>query len=84
MTELNKQNTVFFPNLDGLRFVAFLLVFVNHAASSLGFVSSNSLVNNFRTKFLLVGDLGVNFFFVLSGFLITYLLLKEKPKLRAG
>lgn len=80
MTDLNKQNTVYFPNLDGLRFVAFLLVFVNHAASTLGFQTSNSLVNDIRTKFLLVGDLGVNFFFVLSGFLITYLLLKEKEQ----
>lgn len=80
MTDLNKQSAVYFPNLDGLRFVAFLLVFVNHAASTLGFQTSNTLVNDIRTKFLLVGDLGVNFFFVLSGFLITYLLLKEKEQ----
>lgn len=80
MTDLNKPNSVYFPNLDGLRFVAFLLVFVNHAASTLGYQTGNSLINDIRTKFLLVGDLGVNFFFVLSGFLITYLLLKEKEQ----
>ena len=54
MTDINKQNTVYFPNLDGLRFVAFLLVFVNHAASTLGFQTNSSLVNDIRTKFLLV------------------------------
>jgi peptidoglycan/LPS O-acetylase OafA/YrhL len=51
---------VHFPNLDGLRFVAFFLVYLQHG---------------FRAGEL--GDDGVSFFFVLSGFLITYLILAE-------
>ncbi|MES2139121.1 MAG: acyltransferase [Bacteroidota bacterium] len=80
MTDLNKQNAIYFPNLDGLRFIAFLLVFVNHVVACLGHKTVNPLVNKIKTDYLLNGDLGVNFFFVLSGFLITYLLLKEKEK----
>lgn len=72
------QNKVFFPNLEGLRFFAFFVVFVNHAISSLGFYNPSKTFVFIRTHFLLNGHLGVSFFFVLSGFLITYLLLKEK------
>lgn len=69
---------LFFPNLDGLRFFAFFAVFVNHAFACLGF-SSQLVPFNFLIKhFLMNGDLGVSFFFVLSGFLITHLLLEEK------
>ena len=80
MTDLNKQSATYFPNLDGLRFLAFLLVFVNHVVATLGHKTVNPLVNKIKTDYLLNGDLGVNFFFVLSGFLITYLLLKEKEQ----
>ena len=80
MTDLNKQNTLYFPNLDGLRFIAFLLVFVNHLVACLGHKTTTPIVNKIKSDYLLNGDLGVNFFFVLSGFLITYLLLKEKEK----
>jgi peptidoglycan/LPS O-acetylase OafA/YrhL len=66
-TEEN-QSRPYFPHLDGLRFFAFLFVFVSHIAR---FVWERAL-------FLTQGDLGVSFFFVLSGFLITYLLLFEK------
>lgn len=58
----------YFPNLDGLRFFAFLIVFISH---SVLFLWNGDL-------YLAQGDLGVNFFFVLSGFLITYLLYYEK------
>ena len=58
----------YFPNLDGLRFFAFLFVFISH---SVIFIWQ-------RAYFLVIGDLGVSFFFVLSGFLITYLLFFEK------
>ncbi len=54
------SDRIFFPNLDGLRFAAFLLVYIQH-----GFGVPRA------------GGVGVAFFFVLSGFLITYLMLAE-------
>jgi peptidoglycan/LPS O-acetylase OafA/YrhL len=51
------------PGLDGLRAVAFILVFFIH------------------TNFILVGWTGVLLFFVLSGFLITGILIDMKEKL---
>jgi len=64
----NASARPYFPNLDGLRFFAFLFVFISHATL---FIWQGP-------AFLAQGDLGVSFFFVLSGFLITYLLLFEK------
>ncbi len=69
---------VYFPNLDGLRFLAFFGVFLFHS-----FYTPDSAIRA-RTAYQWAhgltrsGDLGVNFFFVLSGFLITYLLLSER------
>ncbi|MGH9759545.1 MAG: acyltransferase family protein, partial [Blastocatellia bacterium] len=54
------ESRIFFPNLDGLRFCAFFLVYLSHGL----------LIGR-------LGDIGVSFFFVLSGFLITYLILAE-------
>jgi len=73
-----QQTKIFFPNLDGMRFIAFFVVFINHAVGCLDFRNSNTYYSFIRDRFLLGGDLGVNLFFVLSGFLITFLLLKEK------
>lgn len=75
MKHLNKT---FFPHLDALRFFAFFAVFVNHVFNSLGYYNSDSNYKFIVKTFLSNGDLGVSFFFVLSGFLITYLLLEEK------
>ncbi|RKD86521.1 acyltransferase family protein [Mangrovibacterium diazotrophicum] len=77
-----RTKNLYFENLDGLRFICFLLVFLYHSfnteISSLG----DSSVHRFVTQFLFAnGNLGVNIFFVLSGFLITFLLIQEK-KLR--
>jgi peptidoglycan/LPS O-acetylase OafA/YrhL len=70
---------VFFPNLDGLRFFSFLIVFFSHSF----FTTNEEILNQrwyqiLKRDIFLDGDLGVSFFFVLSGFLITYLLLSEK------
>jgi peptidoglycan/LPS O-acetylase OafA/YrhL len=73
-----QHTKIFFPNLDGLRFFAFFVVFINHVTGSTGYLTNNQWFNFFRSHFLWNGDLGVSFFFVLSGFLITYLLLEEK------
>lgn len=72
------DNKIVFKNLDGLRFFAFFAVFVNHAMVCLGYNHPSTTYQFIKNHLLLNGDLGVNFFFVLSGFLITYLLLAEQ------
>ena len=62
-----------FPSLDGWRAVSIVLVLGSHSKSVIGFPKSLDSVFNW----LFDGDLGVRFFFVISGFLITYLLLQE-------
>ncbi len=56
------ENRAFFPALDGLRTIAFLMVFGQHYLS------------------LAWGWTGVNIFFVLSGFLITGILLDSRDQ----
>lgn len=59
--------------LDGLRAISVLLVIMSHAEAwqALGITSS-------AVRSALSAQTGVNVFFVLSGFLITFLLIKEK------
>lgn len=59
--------------LDGLRAISVLLVIMSHAEAwqTLGITSS-------AIRSALSAQTGVSVFFVLSGFLITYLLMKEK------
>lgn len=61
------------PSLDGLRAISIGLVFIGHAADS----------NNapaWFVRFNHLGNFGVRCFFIISGFLITTLLLKEREK----
>jgi peptidoglycan/LPS O-acetylase OafA/YrhL len=65
----------YFSGLNALRFFAAFSVVLHHAEqirmkNGLAHLQQLSMFNN--------GGLAVTFFFVLSGFLITYLLLKEK------
>lgn len=73
------KKTLYFENLDGLRFLSFLSVFFYHSFYTGSEAIKASPVYHFvKTDVFGNGNLGVNFFFVLSGFLITYLLLEEK------
>jgi peptidoglycan/LPS O-acetylase OafA/YrhL len=62
--------------LDGIRAISVLLVIVSHAKTSEGWPLSCAFEG---TRYYL-GGLGVTVFFVLSGFLITMILLKEESR----
>jgi len=61
------------PSLDGLRAIAVIAVMLGHSHSA--FLDSIPFNHSFRN-----GDQGVAIFFVISGFLITHLLIKEQNK----
>ncbi len=70
------EKPIYFPGLNGLRFIAAFIVVICHVEQrkmDLGFA-------NFFDQYFFqnAAGLGVTLFFVLSGFLITYLLLVEK------
>ncbi len=66
----------YFKNLDGLRFLAAFAVIIGHS-QSLIFEKGVRVFSPFANK---LANFGVDFFFVLSGFLISYLLLREIDK----
>jgi peptidoglycan/LPS O-acetylase OafA/YrhL len=73
------RNVAHFANLTPLRFIAAYLVVIFHVEETRKMFS---LPNLTRFSLFTHGPLAVTFFFVLSGFLITYLLLKEQEQSR--
>ena len=63
---------IYYPELDGLRFIAFLLVFIHNAP----YDTSNEIWKLIRER----SWIGVDLFFCISGFLITRLLIDEYEK----
>lgn len=73
------QKKIYFENLDSLRFLCFLSVFFYHSFYTASVSIKESEPYQILTRDIFGnGSIGVNFFFVLSGFLITYLLIEEK------
>ncbi len=69
---------IHFPGLNGIRFIAALLVIIDHTELFKSYLGLPTLWGNSYSSYL--GAFGVSIFFVLSGFLITYLLLVEKKE----
>lgn len=70
---------LYFKKLDALRFVAFFLVFWQHGfATSFVNLSKNQDIINIIGTLTFTGGIGVHIFFVISGFLITFLMIKEQ------
>ena len=74
---------IYFPHLSGIRFIAASLVIIHHIEQLKSIFKLPSLwgdsgpLSNFIS---IIGLQGVVLFFVLSGFLITYLLLEEESR----
>src|SRR5262245_42664326 len=68
--------SVYFPGLHGLRFVAAMMVVFSHVELMKDYHGYANLYSSSMAVYE-SGRLGVTLFFVLSGFLISYLLLKE-------
>jgi len=73
---MNKN--IYFPGLNGLRFIAASLVIFHHVEQYKFWAGFSNAWGNPVIDSL--GHMSVSFFFVLSGFLITYLLLAENQK----
>lgn len=75
-----QRDKIFFPNLDGFRFLSFFIVFLTHAiGGEISGIQEPEWYSFWRIRLFSEGStIGVSFFFVLSGFLITYLLMKER------
>ena len=61
------------PEIDGLRAIAVLSVVIYHAGFKIEIFESNNLL-------LPGGFLGVDIFYVISGYLITFLILEQQQK----
>ena len=76
---ISRMRKPYFENLDGLRFFCFLSIFFFHSfATEYDSIRFSGPYQFIKFGLFGSGNLGVNFFFVLSGFLITYFLIEEK------
>jgi peptidoglycan/LPS O-acetylase OafA/YrhL len=75
MNQSNTAGRLYFPGLNGLRFAAAAMVMVSHIEQ----LKNDEKLSNLNAVTFIgkSGDYGVSLFFVLSGFLITFLLLQE-------
>jgi peptidoglycan/LPS O-acetylase OafA/YrhL len=84
-TRLTQQSSFYLPELDSLRFFAFLAVFICHlpVASHWEYVLRRPAsfgVQEILHSLFDAGSFGVDLFFALSAYLITELLMQEKER----
>lgn len=74
-----------YPSLNGLRAISIALVILHHLGKTTDIFKGISTHKWLMplVRFIQDGQLGVNIFFVISGFLITSLLLKEEERTHA-
>lgn len=75
--------SLYFNNLDASRFFAFILVFLAHCFVTTDPEIKSTLVFQSVYKWGKVGVLGLEYFFVLSSFLISFVILEEKKQTKS-
>ena len=79
---MTSNKIIYFPGLNGMRAIAAIAVVISHITISLKDFGLDPYIfgsfNDGKPKGYILGGYGVSIFFVLSGFLITYLLKSEK------
>jgi len=74
MVKMKGEQSIYLPGLNGLRAIAAIAVILSHINVAL------PLFGLTKQGSILLAEFSVTIFFVISGFLITYLLLHEKDK----
>lgn len=77
-TAIGVEQRIYFKNLNALRFFAATMVIFHHVEQYKRWAGLPNIFG--QTTIDALGHKAVSFFFVLSGFLITYLLLAEEKK----
>lgn len=77
VSPFTNQKYIYFSGVNSLRFVAALLVIIMHARDN---ASTAGLPQPPAWPIFFMGGRAVQFFFVLSGFLITFLLIHEQER----
>ena len=77
ITKLTGGSSRTIPSLDGLRAISIVLVIIGHLSGTRNFPIANQEGHGIDLN---LGNLGVRVFFVISGFLITSLMLSEWKK----
>jgi peptidoglycan/LPS O-acetylase OafA/YrhL len=75
---MTRSAQVYFKELDATRFFGFLHVFLAHCFFTSNVQIQNSAPFYYVSHYLKAGFLGLDYFFVLSSFLLTYLALDER------
>lgn len=78
MPPLHKNDRIYLPQLDGLRFVAFFLVMLHHSVRAQDYFPMGSSLGTLLTGTAAFGWVGVDIFLTLSSFLIVTLLMLER------
>lgn len=77
---MRSDKKIYFQHLDALRFWAFIALFSFHKFYNEFDYNTDSKLSEVLSFIFSKGNASVNFFFILSSFLITYFLLQEKKK----